>query len=391
MNAELYDELVGAIYDAAVDPKLWPLFLERFSDLFGSRGTALYLVDYADRSVLCQSQAISFLHHVRFDPDYIRSYNQHYSKVNVWFDRSKDLPVGVPTTGGFLYPKEELPKTEWYGEWLRPQQHFHVLTGHILKQDSLAVRLSVFRQKRQAAFGPDDLADYARLMPHLRRVCTIQKKFAELQAVQGAAVEVLDRLPMGVVLLDIQGRVVFLNRAAEALASCADGFRVEASGRCAAAGETETRALRKLIAEACHGTACGKPRRGGAVALARRCSPRPLTAAVAPLSGEDLPFIGPAPGTVLFLCDPDRQADPDDSFLSRLYGLTRAEARLAAALAGGHSINDYAEARGLSPNTVRTQLKQILAKTGTRRQAELVKLLLSNPPLPEAGDAPAAP
>lgn len=386
MNAELYDELVGAIYDAAVDTELWPLFLERVSDLFGSRGTVIYLVDYADRSVLCQSPVFSFLRHVRLDPDYIHSYDRHYSKVNVWFDRSKDLPEGVPTTGDLLYPEDELPKTEWYGDWLRPQGYFHVLTGHLLKQDNLAVRLSVFRQERQAGFGPDELAGYARLMPHLRRACKIHRRFAEIQAVQGAGDEALNRLPMGVVLLDGQGRVVFLNRAAESIARCADGFRVGLSGCCSASGEAQTRALRSLIAQACPGPACGKPRRGGAMALARQGSPRPLVAVAAPLPGEALPFISPAPGAVLFLCDPDRQAKPDDGLLSRLYGLTRAEARLASALAGGCSVNDYAEAQGVSLNTVRTQLKQILAKTGVRRQPELVRLLLANPVWPESGD-----
>lgn len=58
-----------------------------------------------------------------------------------------------------------------------------------------------------------------------------------------------------------------------------------------------------------------------------------------------------------------------------LFGLTASEAAVAAAVGAGQSLEDIAAARGVSVQTVRTQLKQIFAKTGTNRQSALAALI----------------
>ena len=65
------------------------------------------------------------------------------------------------------------------------------------------------------------------------------------------------------------------------------------------------------------------------------------------------------------------------SILDRLFGLTRAEARVANSLVQGLSPKDIAAASGVALGTVRTQLKSVFAKTRSRRQAELVRLLIT--------------
>ncbi|NJL08424.1 MAG: helix-turn-helix transcriptional regulator, partial [Methylacidiphilales bacterium] len=68
----------------------------------------------------------------------------------------------------------------------------------------------------------------------------------------------------------------------------------------------------------------------------------------------------------------------------RAVDLTPAEARVARALIEGQSVTDFARTVGLSPETTRTQLKSVFAKTGTRRQIELVALLAGKGLLPVA-------
>jgi DNA-binding CsgD family transcriptional regulator len=62
----------------------------------------------------------------------------------------------------------------------------------------------------------------------------------------------------------------------------------------------------------------------------------------------------------------------------RLLGVTRAEAGLLATLVAGGTVEQHALQRGVSIGTVRGQLKQVLAKTGTHRQADLVRLALGS-------------
>ncbi len=78
-----YDSLIEAIYDAAVMPELWSIFLEQLSDTFKSRGTALNLVDFASLDSTCRSDESSFIQTVRTDPETVVSYERYYSKVNV--------------------------------------------------------------------------------------------------------------------------------------------------------------------------------------------------------------------------------------------------------------------------------------------------------------------
>lgn len=65
--------------------------------------------------------------------------------------------------------------------------------------------------------------------------------------------------------------------------------------------------------------------------------------------------------------------------LRRLYELTPAEARLAAALVAGESVQEFAERTDISEATARTHLKHVLAKTDTRRQSDLIRVIMTGP------------
>jgi DNA-binding CsgD family transcriptional regulator len=76
---------------------------------------------------------------------------------------------------------------------------------------------------------------------------------------------------------------------------------------------------------------------------------------------------------------PTRVIRIDRLLIAEQHGLTATEAELAAQLAEGRTLTELANARGTSEQTARTHLKRILDKTETRRQADLVRLLLTGP------------
>ncbi|MGO4670231.1 helix-turn-helix transcriptional regulator [Bosea sp. 2RAB26] len=99
---------------------------------------------------------------------------------------------------------------------------------------------------------------------------------------------------------------------------------------------------------------------------------------------DDAPFIlnqaQPAdvvtPGiSVVMLVDLDAHLQPNRYMLQRMFGLTLAETRIALQLARGDQPADVARSCNVSRTTIRSQLASVFAKTSTRRQAELVKLL----------------
>jgi DNA-binding CsgD family transcriptional regulator len=100
----------------------------------------------------------------------------------------------------------------------------------------------------------------------------------------------------------------------------------------------------------------------------------PLIARVVSVDEEARDLLDGA-ALVLILLDPDNCPEPSHALLQQVFGLTRGEARLTNQLLCGQSLQDIALATGVSVSTVRSQTKSVLAKTHTRRQAQLVGLL----------------
>ena len=174
-----------------------------------------------------------------------------------------------------------------------------------------------------------------------------------------------------------------MNRSAERMAVRGEGLRVIGQ-RLSGSTSSETSTLHRLIQDSVR-TASGGMGAGGAMTLYRGMEQRPLQLLVSPLGSHEQLLSHDRAVAAVFATDPDRVPEPPSEVLVRLYGLTPAESRLASHLATGIGLLEAAKVLGISHNTARNQLKQVFAKTGTHRQADLVRLLLSNPPMFAAG------
>jgi len=97
-----------------------------------------------------------------------------------------------------------------------------------------------------------------------------------------------------------------------------------------------------------------------------------------------MPLVEPPDQThaIILLIDLDDLPKPSITALRRAFGLTAAEARLAAQLGVGRSLQQIAHAQKVTIDTTRAHLRTVLAKTRTHRQAELVALVNRLMPLP---------
>jgi DNA-binding NarL/FixJ family response regulator len=178
----------------------------------------------------------------------------------------------------------------------------------------------------------------------------------------------LDKLPVAVLVVDVEAHVLFMNRPGGALGATGDGIIIGAHKVCRASTPAETSHLHALIESAIRNGD------GGVMTLSRSGS-SPLSVAVTALdSGGDA-----TPKAALYISDPENHPIPNADELKRLLGLTLAEAKLAHALARGLTLDDAALEGGIAIGTARGYLKQVFAKTGKARQAELVRLVMSLP------------
>lgn len=191
--------------------------------------------------------------------------------------------------------------------------------------------------------------------------------------------DLLDRLAHAVILVDQRGHVVRMNQRATEIVAQGDGL-LNQHGVLRGVRPTDTAALHRLIGEAVNSEPGSESAAGIGLRLERPLHRWPLTALVTRLRSRESAPNGCAVVAVL-VSDPEQSAAIDVSMLRQWFGLTTAEARLAVVLAQGHSLAQGLERLGVGANTARTHLKAIFAKTGTKRQAELVRLLLSAPTL----------
>jgi pSer/pThr/pTyr-binding forkhead associated (FHA) protein/DNA-binding CsgD family transcriptional regulator len=188
-----------------------------------------------------------------------------------------------------------------------------------------------------------------------------------------AAVAALDRLRIGIVLVDPEGRVLLANRTAETLLADGDGIGI-ARNRIDVSDASASRQLAALLRE-------DPGHRGGALTVARARAARPLTLMVTPLRNQRDRLGTPLATRAVFISDPDRGLETSEQLLARLYDLTPAEARVATLLVQGYSLEEASDELGVAVGTSRSHLKSIFQKTECRRQSDLVRLLLAGPSL----------
>ena len=228
------------------------------------------------------------------------------------------------------------------------------------------------------------------LLPHLQRALQVHNRFAEAETRESAIVGLLDRITTGAILADGRGRVLVANqRAREILREC-DGLTCDRGVLRAARGQESTE-LMKMIGGAAKTSARTGLSSGGVLVLGRPSGKRAFQLTISPMPVLDERGLANQPLAVVFIVDPERAFEPDVALMRRLYGLTRAEGEVARLLVDGWTLQEIADLLCVSINTVRFHVKQLFSKTGTTRQSELLRVLLSSLQIRSTHNAAAGP
>lgn len=310
------------------------------------------------------------------DQTYVSSYERYYATRNIYVRRAKGLTkTEIVALGQDLCSDSELEKSEYYNDYLRPQEIYHSVTT-MLQSGTQAAHLGFVRPKRGGYFEEGELKWLESLTPHLHVALRLREKIAFLKGRNAALLEVLDRLPFGVFLVDRSGAVVESHRVAALLINKHDGLGI-VGHELAAASHRDNIKLRRSIeaAVAIHRHDTVEP--CALVTVTRPSGRRAFVACVVPLrvlniTGFEHDFVA-----AVFISDSDGQHTIDSRLWSICFLMTPAESRLAKLLVAGSSLKESAERLQVSSNTAKTQLRSIMAKTATHRQGDLVRVLLS--------------
>jgi len=353
MDETAYQHLVSAIYDLALAPDEWPTVLRLLAHALDCHYAAA-IATTPDRD------APRSLGTVGITADDHCEFLRTWHRCSVFGSRWPTREAGAVVLGRDMLPRAELVRSAMYRRYLAPRAIQDILRLDILRENDRIQSVSLARPWSSGPFTPEELRFARALMPHLRHAVAVQARLEDASAVAQSAIDALETAQSPVLLLDRRCRVVHASREAERLLRDADGLSAGAAGLRAATPALSAR-LAALIARA-SGTG-GEPGASGALRLPRPSGKPDLTLVAVPLQPGTAYPGARQPTVVLHMTDPLARTAPDRALLAEAFGLTRAEAALAADLLCGLSVTEVAANGGRSIATVRTHLARVLAKT----------------------------
>lgn len=366
--------LVDHVYEAAASlspPESWRGVLQAIADGLGADGANLY---FADSNEFIEDHWISTC----LSPDEVASYTGSYAEHDQWNLRALQRPVGQPLISDELIPLREYADTAVFQEFLRPAGFVHGLGTAIVQQQPWTVMLGLLREPTGKSFTAADVHALQPLVQHVAQAFLVGNQLQRQLALEEKAAGVADYLTMGIIYLDHRARVVSVNaKAAEILA----GGGIQVRGHeLFAESAADTHRLLGMIGSA---VVCdpGQDGWGGSLSLPRK-APGALQVFVAPnrSSIAQAEQYGADIACLVFLQDPMQRPQPPMALLGQLYGLTRKELRIAEKLMQGYSPLEIASELFVTRDTVKFHVNKLFRKTHTRRQADLVRVLLAAHP-----------
>ncbi len=368
-------QFIEQIYLAAAQPERWQQVLHDLVSLTGSRSARMLILDDTASTVLTSLK-------VNTDDSAHQRYVDYYVNTCPWRTELARKPGGqlYSTYLHFSCKQSSFYRTEFFNDWARDLDIHHGVCGTIDEDAEQKVQLLIQRTRGQGPYTQQETGAINSLVPHIRRALFINRSIAEEQVKRDAITQAMLRYRLPFFLMDQRGRIHWVSPDAEQLVR-RGVLPAPRNGVLQCESSLDSQRLQRLVRR-CLGTAIGGTGGAGGELLAHRSTGNPVRLIVMPLHPEMQPTAWmPRNGAfaAVFVHDPDMIPEIDQAELARLHDLTEAEARVAAAVARGESLESVAAAVGTSVHTVRAQLKAAMRKTGTRRQAALARQILLGP------------
>jgi DNA-binding CsgD family transcriptional regulator/PAS domain-containing protein len=370
MKLELFSSLVEALYDAALNPADWPRLALTFARAFGSESTAIFQLNVAQGSAALLGITSNF------DAKAMSDYEAYYHQKDLWAIEMSKSPTGRARLSHEIVGDSEFLNSEIYNGYAKRIEMFWSVASVMALEKQVMGAIGIHRPRSARPFSTHDKHHLDLLLPHLSRALLLHRKLQGLTHDSRIVLDALEKHSVGMITVDARATLLFANATAERLLGAGLGLTCR-QGCLGALDPTKDGELRRLIQQAGLAALGNSSEAGGVLALPR-IEGRPLSLLVCPLRPHAL-TLGPNPAALILFGDPDASPSTSTQALVKLYGLTLAEARLMTALVDGERMEHYADRQGISINTARTQSKQILAKTGHGRQADLIREVISNP------------
>lgn len=366
---------IGAIYSAPGSNAGWRNLVEAVNDLTGARATVYVLVN---KENLCNE--IGALHGFN-EADQSAYEGPNGAAKDVRFQYLHNLVPGqVFREFEYVTDREAWDNSEWIQYQRRALGCYWCMSARVSTHGLWEDFISVNRLEVKGPHTDREKADLQILLPHIARAAELHRTLTSLEQRYGAVLSVLNYLLVGLVIVDQFLNVVVANAAAREACESSGVVQLTRTRQLMAARPDKNETLQKLLRESIRTSAGSALGDGGRVVLGR--GDKTILAEVMPLRDDGLAEREGIRGAAVFLIDPAVSKVASIDGIARIFQLTPSESVVADALANGRKVQEIAEIRNTSVDTVRKQLKAVFAKTGASSQLDLLRLAVkATPPI----------
>ncbi|MBX9588699.1 MAG: helix-turn-helix transcriptional regulator [Hyphomonadaceae bacterium] len=366
--------VIDTIHRAGVDPDAWQDAVDGIQTLFPATCVALHGYQGGD-----QPRSISVTS--GWSPALARAYRAKWVRHNPYPALIPQMKIGAPVIADESDFIAGVRRTEFYNDFLLKHDLGSAVGIPLWNEPDRACFLAIDYSVRQAARLNKPTARAASLIaPHLARSFAVAHRLAGARPGSDELAALLDRIRGPALIIDRKRQVRSANTLGEMFLRTGRAVKLDRSG-CVQLADSAAEVGFQRAMGACFNPSITVP--PFTIPIRSGDGGKSSWLNVAPLQADTSLAKGPLAG---FLADRERLAllivartwEPPQDIASRLrdaFKLTPAEAKLAAALMEGLSLESYARDRDVAINTVRNQLQSLFEKTRTHRQGELIAAL----------------
>lgn len=360
LQDKLIESTIDSLYLAVTDENRWPEALAGLSRAFDSPRVG----------ILRTTPRMDGLYEMRslnHDPHSQRLYNEYYWALDPAHRITRDATVGEWLDQPDLFHPALTPEPEYMNDYAIPNGIRWVVGGKVHADAASATLVGLQRPADHRPFDAGGAAVFKRLSVHIGRASKLSADLRQAELAKGLSLAAIDGIEWPVYAVNASGRLLLANRAGERQLVLGSPFGLHA-GRLVCGDANTGAAFADALKQAGHS-------RASAFRVAQRAGT--WLVRVLPVSG----YVG----TALIYAAPAERAPVPSEILRHMLHFTAAEAEIAYMLTEGSTAKEIAFARGVSINTVRAQVREILRKAGVRRLTDLAKILAGIPQVTHAG------
>ena len=372
-----FSDIVHKIYAASADPARWPDAVEALARSLGGSRALLF-------TPLAGPQDGGLMFPWQMDDKYISLWATKYMAHDVWTQAAQRLGLtysGAVFTDETLLPQEQLHKTVYFREFLSQHDVGRVCAAIIFEgSPGLPITaISIYRGVDAPPFGHAEREWLTLLIPHFSRALGLMHRLNFERHQSQSLKSALDRLSIGTLLLDDKLQVIFANTAANTVMARHDGLSQTAEGGLAANIQTPEgmSTAANWLAQLKNMPLAQRKKFDEVIKVKRLRTHATYQLQCCALASDDLLRTKEGASFVVFVTDPAQVLLPTPDQLQRQLGLTPAEAQVALSLTQGMTYRAAAHQRNVTEETLRSQVKNIYAKTRVNQKNSLTRLVLS--------------